>query len=130
MSYYLNPVEEDRCVFLTYEGAMPAVEVVAVRCEVAELLAAKLWNRMVVDITELCFVNALELFVFARGLSSDLPRNVRLALVVRPEQAIYAKFIESVAKNDGVFLAFVFDSDEAIAWVNPLVTTTLNQAVR
>lgn len=127
MSYYLNPVEEDQCVFLTYEDEMPAVEVVSVRCEAAGLLAARHWNRMVVDITELRSVTAMELFVFARGFSSDLPRNVSVALIVRPEQAVYAQFIENIAQNDGVFVAFFFNAVDAIAWVNPLETTTQNQ---
>ena len=53
MSYFINPVEEEQCVFLTYEGEMPPVEVVAVRYETTGLLAAKHWNRMVADFTEL-----------------------------------------------------------------------------
>ncbi len=33
MSYFINPVEEEQCVFLTYEGEMPPIEAVAVRYE-------------------------------------------------------------------------------------------------
>lgn len=127
MSYHINSVEEDQCVFLTYEGEMPALEVVAVRYEAAGLLSAKHWNRMVVDITALRSLSALELFVFARGLSSDLPRNVSVALVVRPEQATYANFIENLAQNDGVFVAFFSNVQDAIAWVNPLGATMQKQ---
>jgi hypothetical protein len=127
MSYYINPVEEEQCVFLTYEGEMAAMEVVAVRSEAARLLSARHWNRMVVDISALRSLSALEMFVFARGLPSELPRNVSVALIVRPEQAVYATFIEKVAENDGVFIAFFFHMEDAIAWVNPLGATVYDQ---
>ena len=118
MSYFINPVEEEQCVFLTYEGEMPPVEVVAVRYETTGLLAAKHWNRMVVDFTELRSLTALELFVFAKGLSADLPPSARVALVVRPEQASYAKQVENIVRNDGVVLTSFFDPKQATAWVN------------
>ncbi len=117
MSYFINPVEEEQCVFLTYEGEMPPVEVVAVRYETTGLLAAKHWNRMVADFTELRSLTELELFVFAKGLSSDLPQSARVAIVVRPEQASYAKRVERVVRNDGVFLNCFFDPEQATAWV-------------
>ena len=53
MPYFINHVKEDQCLFLTYKGEMPPIEVVAVRCEGTGLLAANGWNRLVVDITEL-----------------------------------------------------------------------------
>ena len=113
MSYFINPVKEDQCLFLTYEGEMPPIEVVAVRYEAAGLLAAKQWNRMVVDMTELRPVTEMEMFVFAKGLSSDLPASTRVALVVRSEQTKEAKLVEKVARNDGMFLNCFFDPDEA-----------------
>ena len=53
MSYFINPVGEEQCVFLTYEGEMPPVEAVAVRYEATGALAVRHWNRIVVDFTEL-----------------------------------------------------------------------------
>ena len=117
MSYFINPVKEDQCLFLTYEGEMPPIEVVAVRYEAAGLLAEKHWNRMVVDITELRPVTAMELFVFAKGLSADLPPSARIALVVRPEQTKEARIVENVARNDGAFMSCFFDADLATTWV-------------
>jgi len=71
-----------------------------------------------VDITELRSVpTALELFAFARGLSSDLPQSARVALVVRPEQTKLAKLIENVARNYDMFLTFFFNAEEATIWV-------------
>lgn len=87
MPYSINPAKDDQCLFLTYEGEMPPIEVVAVRYEATGVLVANGWERMVVDITELRSFTAMELFVFAKGLSSDLPESARVAFVVRPEQA-------------------------------------------
>jgi hypothetical protein len=118
MSYFINPVEEDQCVFLTYEGEMPPIEAVTVRYEAIGLLAAKRWNRIVVDVTALrSFPTAAELFEFARSLSSDMPRTVRVALVIHPERATHARLAGNFARNEGGYLSFFSDVEEAAAWV-------------
>ncbi len=121
MSYFINPVKEDECVFLTYEGDVSLIEIIATRYEASALLARKRWNRIVVDITELqSFLAAQELSELAKGLSEDLPRNARVALVVRPEQEGHAKLIEDAARNEGVLLAFFFDVEEATTWIKEI----------
>ena len=125
MSYSINPVKEDECVFLTYEGDLSLIEIIATRYEASALLATKRWKRIVVDTTELqSLLTEQELFEVAKGLSEDLPRNARIALVVRPEQEAHAKLIESAARNEGVLLAFFLDVEEATAWVKE---TTLHE---
>lgn len=118
MPHFINPAEEDHCVFLTYEGKLAPLEIVAARYEANGLLEMKHWSRMVVDITELRSIpTALELFTFARGLSSDLPTNARVALVIRPEQSKHARLFETVARNDGVLLTLFSGVENATAWV-------------
>jgi len=125
MSYFINPIKEEECVFLTYEGDLSLIEIIAARYEANALLARKRWKRIVLDITELqSLLAAQELFEVARGLSEDLPRNARIALVVRPEQEGHAKLIESAARKEGVLLAFFFDVEEATTWVKE---TTLHE---
>jgi len=127
MSYFINPVKEDECVFLTYEGDLSLIEIIATRYEANALLASKRWNRIVVDITELqSLLTAQEIFEVTKGLSEDLPRNARIALVVRPEQEGQAKVIESAARNEGVLLAFFFDAEQATSWVK--VSTLYEQS--
>ena len=117
MSCYLNLVQEDLCVYLTYEGNCSMIEIMSARYEANALLAEKHWNRIVVDITGLLSkFAAQELFEFARGLPADLPESVRVALVARPDQAKQAKLIESVARNHGLFLSFFLEVEEAIIW--------------
>lgn len=96
---------------------MPPIEVVGVRYEATALLAARRWNRMMVDITKLRSVTPMELFVFVKGLASDLPEHARVALVIGPEQAGPAKLAEKVAQDDGVLLSLFFDAAKAMAWV-------------
>ena len=50
MSCLINPVKKDQCVFVTYQGEMAPVEIMAARYEASELLSVKRWNRMVVNI--------------------------------------------------------------------------------
>jgi len=117
MSCFINPVKEDLCVYLTYEGELSMIEIMSARYEANALLAAKRWNRIVVDITGLLSkFAAQELFEFARDLSEDLPESARVALVARPDQAKQAKLIENVARNDGLFLSFFLDVEEAAIW--------------
>ncbi len=118
MSCFINPVKEDLCVYLTYEGHCSMIEIMSARYEANALLAEKRWNRIVVDITGLLSkFAAQELFEFARGLAAELPESVRVGLVARPDQAKQAKLIENVARNDGLFLSFFLDVEEATVWV-------------
>ena len=90
MSYYINPVEEDHCLFLCFEAKVPAVEAEAVRHGVKALLGDKRWNRIVLDATQLqSNPTTLELFAFFESLCLDLPHDAWIALVARPDQARY-----------------------------------------
>ena len=118
MSHFINPVEDDKCVFLTYEGDTALLEAKAVQQEVKALLEARQWHRCLVDVTALRSVpQAGELFEFGRGLSTHTPRSTRLALIVRPDQVRYARFIEKVARNGGAFLTFFVEVKKAEAWL-------------
>jgi hypothetical protein len=93
------------------------IEIVSARYEADALLAARRWNRMVVDITGLQSTFAAhELFELARCLSADLPESVRIALVARPDQAKQAKLIEGIARKEGLFVMFFLDVEEATIW--------------
>ena len=117
MSCFINPVEEDQCVFVAYEGEMTRVELMAARYEANALLAAKRWNGMVVNIAKLrSSPMTLELIDLASDLSSDLKPSTRIALVVRPDQVKNAKLVERVARIEGVFLSFFLDVEEATIW--------------
>jgi hypothetical protein len=59
----------------------------------------------------------LELINLASDLSSDLPPRTRIALVIRQDQVKDAKLVESVARIEGVFLAYFLDPDKAALWV-------------
>ena len=118
MSHYINPVEADRCVFLSYEGELPAVELSAARCESDAMLDQRQWRRLVVDITQLQSVpSTSELIGFAGGLSSTVSRARRVALVVRPEQERLARLLQKVARRGRLFLTYFLDPDKATLWV-------------
>jgi hypothetical protein len=50
MSCYLNPDEEDQCVFIAFEGELTTREAKLANQEVSALMSAKQWNRVVVDL--------------------------------------------------------------------------------
>lgn len=118
MSYSINPVGEDRCVFLSYEGEVPAVELSAARYEADALLDRRQWQRLVVDITQLqSLPRTSEIIDFAGGLSSTVSRARRVALVVRPEQERQANLFQKVAWRGRLFLTCFQDPDKATLWV-------------
>ena len=118
MSYFINPIGEDQCVFLSYEGKMPAMELSAARYEADALLDQHRWHRLVVDVTQLESVpTALELFDFASALSSNTSGARRVALVVRPEQERHARLVQEVARRGRVFLTYFLDPNKAALWV-------------
>jgi len=118
MSHFINPVEEDRCVFLSYKGKMPPVELSAARYEADTVLDQHRWHRLVVDVTQLQSVPTVpEIFDLASGLSSDITRTRRVALVVRPEQERHARLVQKVARHGRVFLTYFLNPDKAALWV-------------
>ena len=118
MSYFITPVGEDRCIFLSYEGEMPAVELSAARYETDAMLDQRQWHRLVVDITKLQSVpRASEIIDFARGLSSTVSRGRRVAVVVRPEQERQARLLQKLARRGRLFLTCFQDPDKAAHWV-------------
>ena len=119
MSHFINPVEEDRCVFLSYEGEMPAVELSAARHETDAILDQRQWRRLVVDVTQLqSLPRTSELIDFAGGLASTASRARRVALVVRPEQERLARLLQKVARRGHLFLTCFLDRNKATLWVN------------
>lgn len=118
MSYFINPVGEDRCVFLSYEGEVPAVELSAARYEADALLDQRQWHRLIVDVTQLqSMPRTAELIDFAGGLSATVSRARRVGLVVRPEQDRLARLIQKVARRGRLFLTSFMDPDKATLWV-------------
>lgn len=126
MSCYLNPVEDDQCVFIAYEGEMMTAEAGSMQQETGVLLGIKQWNRVVIDLTQLESVPpALDLFEFSEYLFLDLPRGTWIALVLRPEQMGHARYFENIARNRGVLLICFDDMENAGAWIkiSPVLKT-------
>jgi len=118
MSCFINPDKENQCIFLTYEGDVPPIEIMAARYEAGGLLAKKRWKRIVVDITGWqCGLTARELIRRAADLISDLPRSTWVGLVIRLEQAKPAKFVENFARMEGMSLTCFFAIENAKDWV-------------
>ncbi len=118
MGYFIKPIEEERCVSLSYEGEIPPREIAAARCEAHGMLNARRWSRIMVDFTRLRSVpTSRQLFDFAKGFASQIPSDARVALVVRPEQVRDANLVEKVARKDGVFLSFFVDPGKAALWM-------------
>ena len=128
MSYLINPVEEDRCVLLSFEGETPVVEFSTARSEANGVLDERHWNRLLVDVSRLPSApEARELFDLAKGLSSSVSRPTRVALVVRPEQEPHARLLQKAARTRRVFLAYFLALERAVSWMRQ--TALVRQAI-
>jgi hypothetical protein len=124
MPYLINPVENDRCVFVSYAGEMPSVELSTVRGEANRLLGQRRWGRLVIDVTQLQSApTPAQLFDQTKAIAAEVPRGVRVALLIRPDQLEAARLIERIARHDGVVLAYFHDAAKALAWVKPREAT-------
>lgn len=117
MSYFLNPVEERKCVFLTCEGAIPDAKTEVIFEALRALLVWKQWHRIVVDLTAMQSSNPGAPLNIGIGLLQNVLRSARVALIVRPDQATRARLLEKTARHAGVFLGFFLEADQAEAWV-------------
>ncbi len=117
MPYFLNPVEENECIFLTCEGVIPDAKTEVVLEALRGLLLWKQWHRIVVDLTAMQSSNPGGPLGIGISLLRGVLRGARVALIVRPDQAMRARLLEKAARHDGVFLALFLDATKAEAWV-------------
>jgi hypothetical protein len=121
MAHFINPVEEEHCVFLTFEGELAPLEIVSTRYEINELLETKQWSRLVMDITSLTARQTTVLLLdFAGGVFTGVPHNARIAVIVRPEQAELARIRGQTPRDHGVTIAVFLDELSATGWVEEL----------
>ena len=119
MSYFINPVDDAACVFLTHEGELSLAEAETACQEAARLLAEKRWTRMLVDVGAVRSIpKGLELMALGEAMAQTLPRNAQLALVVRTQQTKHARLLEQVARKGGVFVTFFIDAEKAEQWLS------------
>ena len=57
------------------------------------------------------------LFDFTSELKKHFPKNVRHAIIHRPEAAAHMKFVEDVAHNRGLDPRVFFDRAQALEWL-------------
>jgi hypothetical protein len=117
MSCVINPVTQDQCVFLTYEGEISPVEIMAARYEANAVLSKRHWSRIVLDIRRLKFpLNCRALLELTSGVSMVLPHKVQVALLAKPEQIHRANFSANLVRTGGVSLTNFSDAQQAWTW--------------
>ena len=118
MSYFVVPAKEDDFVFLACEDEMPLTEARAAWEEAQGLLVLMQRQRLLVDITALRGgLEMVEIFDVARLVWRGFPRQGRIAMVARWDQAKSASLLESLLRNVGVYLRIFGDEKTAEGWV-------------
>lgn len=118
MSYYVEPVEQWRCILLSYAGDLQPDALDVSRRDVKELLHGRHWNRIIIDVTHLSWIRTPpQLLAVSCAWASEVPQAGRVALVVRPEQVHAAGLLEKHARSKRVFLTYFTQLPQAINWV-------------
>src|SRR5208337_4326568 len=106
MAYSVNPIKEERCVCLSFEGEMPPRELAVMGYEARRRADARRWPRIMVDITQLrSSLTPPQLLDFAEILAGQAPRHGRLAFVVRRDHARQFGWAANAARRSGLCLA-------------------------
>ena len=105
-------------MFLTCEGEVTLNELTAVWREVRTVLAENGKKRILVDVTTMKTSPQMEeLFDLAKLLWREFHQGGRIALVVRWDQTWFAKSLEMLVRNVGVYLNVFVSEEQAEAWI-------------
>lgn len=118
MSYTMDLVKDAKYISLVFMGEVTMNDVENARNEVDIKLTSSSWNRLLVDLSRSNLrLSFFEHFKFTSEHQSHFPKGGRLALVVRPEEMEYYKFIEDVSQNRGVNLKLFSEKGQACNWL-------------
>ncbi|HKO87295.1 MAG TPA: hypothetical protein VJU83_02140 [Burkholderiales bacterium] len=110
MSYGIYIDEKIQAVCLVHEGEVSWDEMNSARADLNQRAQTLGLKRMLVDASSMTVLPSVtEQFEFVSEHPSNLPRGVRLAIVMRPALLQGALFSEQVSVNRGVAMK-VFDS--------------------
>ena len=114
----INPLEQEQCVLLHYEGQVSIQDANEALERAAQLLDARGWRRLIVDATKVTSrLPTMDLYQCASQFLRTLPTGVRIALVVGAAHVTDGKFMEDVARNRGLPLTMFVDVFDAWAWL-------------
>jgi hypothetical protein len=118
MPYVINPVEEDRCLFVRHEGEVSIHDVGESLRRAGGVLSGKGWSRLLVDATGVTKRPSLiEVYLSANQLLSALPRSTRIAVVFRSDKKGEARFVENMIFNVSARMAAFAEVDKARVWI-------------
>ena len=118
MAYAVELVKDAKYVSVVLTGEVTRNDVENARDEANLTLTANGWNRLLVDVTRgNRKLSVAEDFEFTSEHQSSFPAGVRMALVVRPDELEYFRFIENVAQNRGVNMKLFLDKIQALNWL-------------
>ena len=119
MPYQIQYQKDSNCVFLVHMGPLDIEEARLARNELCDVLAAHQCNGILIDETRAVKkLSVIDQHQFTIEYGSELPADVRIAVVVRRETLSDARFIENVAFNRGICLRVFSNKKEALNWLS------------
>jgi hypothetical protein len=125
MAYFINPIEEQRCLCLSCEGEVQPRDLAVLGYETGRRADVKRWRHIMVDITQLrSSLTPSQLLDLAEILAGHAPQRRRLAFVVRPDHVRQVGWAANVARRSGLCLAYFRDPRKAARWMRPAKAPT------
>lgn len=119
MPYKIHFQKDSNCVILVLTGELNLEQARIARNELRDALTAHQCNRILIDETRVeKKLSVIDQHQFTTEYGSELPPDVRIAVVVRREQISEARFVENVAFNRGIHLRIFPNQKNAINWLS------------
>ncbi len=118
MSYTVKLVKYGEYVSLLHEGSLEESEVLNSHQDVRDALAANNWTKILIDISQIKIKPSIaQQYNFICGHATQLPWDVRIALLVNTADMEMACFVETLAHNRGMNLWCFCKKDEGLMWL-------------
>ena len=119
MPYQIHFRKDVDCVFLMHTGELDIEQARRSRNELRDVLEAHNCNRVLIDETQADKkLSVIDEHQFTAEYGSELPRRVRIAVVVHCEKMSEARFVENVAFNRAIQLKIFPSREEALDWLS------------
>ena len=119
MPLTIKPVKNEKNVFVFVASSLTECEPASFHKKINAVLADNDLNRILFDVTKVdWYISIAQQYHFICGLHSELPLDIRIALLARPEDFENICFVEALAQNRKMNLRAFFQKDEGLAWLN------------
>lgn len=118
MLYFLDAVDEGDYILAVYDGELTREDLEAGRLSAQKRLEEYGCGKLLIDITHVLRLNnsVANIYLFVESLNA-MPAEVKIGVIIPPEQRWCADFSENIAANRGIRLKVHTSNEQARLWL-------------